>query len=198
MKLSILVPTITSRGDFLSRILGILGPQLTADVQILINMDACSQTVGEKRNALLHAAEGEYVAMVDDDDIVSADYIEQLMAGISLGVDVVAIRGEVKRDGYDFGVFVDTPYQKLQNIKQADGSFLFLRGTQHLDAIKREIALEAKFESRSFAEDSRWTAALEAKKLVTSWHMVPVPIYTYLWVTSKARPHQPEVISSRI
>lgn len=198
MRLSVLIPSIPSRHEFLSRILGILGPQLTADVQILINMDACSQTVGEKRNALLHAAEGEYCSFVDDDDVVSESYIAEMLYGISLGMDAVCIRGDVTRDGFPFGTFVDTPYQVSQNIQQGDGTFLCLRGTQHLDAIKREIALEARFESRNFAEDSRWTAALEKTKLIQSWHLIEKPLYTYCWRTDKPRPRQVAVISSRI
>ena len=153
-------------------------------------MDACAQTVGEKRNALLHAAEGEYVSMVDDDDVVSPDYVTEMLAGINLGVDVVAIRGEVTRDGYPFGIFIDTPFQRMANIRQENGLLLCLRGTQHLDAIKREIALSVPFESKNFGEDSRWTAMLEKTGLITSWHCVQKPLYTYHWRTNKERPRQ--------
>lgn len=194
LKLSILIPSIVSRGEFLTRILDILRPQLTPEVEVVINLDACGRTVGEKRNSLLQSAEGEYVSFIDDDDVVSPDYIAEMMAGISLGVDVVAIRGEVTRNGFPFGIFIDTPHQKMANIRQEDGLLLCLRGTQHLDAIKREIALSVPFEPKSFGEDSRWTASLEKTGLINSWHLIEKPLYIYHWVQNKTRP----VIPSRI
>jgi len=187
MKLSILIPTIHTRGDFLTRILGILRPQLTADVELLINMDTCARSIGEKRNSMLHSAEGEYVVFVDDDDRVSPNYVAKIMEGIAKGVDVVSIRGEVSKDGYPFGVFIDNPYTRWQNIKQPDNTFLCLRGVQHLDAIKREIALQVRFEDRRFGEDSRWGGAVEATKLVQSWHLIDEPVYYYEWVVAKER-----------
>lgn len=180
--LSILIPTLADRSNFLIRLLNILRPQMTKDVQILINMDAYGQTTGAKRNALLRSAQGQYVVFVDDDDLVAPNYIELLMAGINLGVDVVAIRGKVFKDGVYIGDFVDTPYTVWKTVPD-NGKNLFLRGVQHLDAIRREIAVSTPFEDRGFGEDSRWSHAIqEANKLLT-YHCVPEPVYEYWWRT---------------
>ena len=181
-KLSILIPTLTDRAAFLARILDILRPQLIKEVELLINMDAYGQTTGAKRNALLHSAQGEYVSMVDDDDLVSHDYVERLLAGISLGVDVVAIRGHVFKDGVHIGQFIDTPYTVWKTVPD-NGKNLFLRGVQHLDAIKREIALSAPFEDRGFGEDSRWSHAIQEANKCLTYHCVPEPVYEYWWRT---------------
>ena len=102
--LSILVPSIPSRTVLLHRLLCILAPQVTPEVEILINMDSGAKTIGDKRNSLLQAAESEYVSSIDDDDLVSSDYIEQLMVGINLGVDVVSIRGLYFENGVQKGI----------------------------------------------------------------------------------------------
>lgn len=48
------------------------------DVELLYLMDSKRRTVGEKRNALLDMAVGEYVTFIDDDDEVSPDYVERI------------------------------------------------------------------------------------------------------------------------
>lgn len=42
-------------------------------------------TSGFKRNILTHMSTGDYIAFVDDDDFVSPDYVESLMAGCRCG-----------------------------------------------------------------------------------------------------------------
>ena len=182
MKLSILIPSLVDRGPFLTRILDILRPQLTKDVELLVNIDAQARTIGAKRNAMLHSAEGEYISMVDDDDVVSPNYVACMLAGIETGADVVAIRGRVFKDGIHIGEFIDTPYTEWKTVAQ-NGKQIFLRGVQHLDAIRREIALSTRFEDRGFGEDSRWSYAVQETKMVNTWHCVGEPIYDYLWRT---------------
>jgi len=48
------------------------------DVELLYLMDNKRQTVGEKRNALLAASNGEYISFIDDDDEVSPDYVDKI------------------------------------------------------------------------------------------------------------------------
>ena len=184
--LSILVPTIPSRGELLSRLLAILAPQVTPEVEILVNMDSGAKTIGDKRNSLLRAAEGEYVSSIDDDDLVSSDYIEQLMVGINLGVDVVSIRGLYFENGVHKGETIDKPYQAWRTIP-GDGTLTFLRGTQHLDAIRREIAQSVKFENRGWGEDSIWSKTLEMKFPNLTSYQVPMNVYFYHYVSNKPR-----------
>jgi len=40
-------------------------------------------TIGAKRNQLLHRAKGDYVAFVDDDDLVSSDYVNKVLSAVS-------------------------------------------------------------------------------------------------------------------
>ena len=78
--LSILIPTLRSRADKLSKLLNRLEFQRqTKPVQLLWIGDNKSITVGEKRNMLLAASKGEWVCFVDDDDEVSDRYLELIL-----------------------------------------------------------------------------------------------------------------------
>ena len=184
--LSILVPTIPSRGKLLSRLLAILAPQVTPEVEILINMDSGAKTIGDKRNSLLRAAEGEYVSQIDDDDLVSVDYVPQLMVGIRQGVDVVSIRGLYYENGIWKGVTIDKPYTQWRTVP-SEGTLTFLRGVQHLDAIKREIAQSVKFEQRNFGEDSVYGKSIEMKFPNLTSYQVPTDVYFYEYVSKPRR-----------
>ena len=61
------------------------------DVEILGLFDNKVNSVGNKRQYLLDAAQGEYIAQFDDDDDPAPDYIEELMNALynNPGIDVV-------------------------------------------------------------------------------------------------------------
>lgn len=181
MKLSLLIPTLAGREEYLDRLLSILRPQLTNEVEVVVEKDCGDLSIGEKRNNLIAKAVGDYVAFIDDDDRVAADYISQLMVGINKTVDVVSIQGELTTNGTQVHKFIDKPYRKWVRIP--DGTYI--RGVQHLDAIKRSIASQFKFPHKNFAEDQEWGQQIEASRLVTSYHSVDKPIYFYDYRTDK-------------
>ena len=49
-----------------------------ADVELLYLLDNKRRSVGAKRNALLGEARGEYVSFIDDDDMVSGEYVRRI------------------------------------------------------------------------------------------------------------------------
>lgn len=178
MLLSILIPTLESRKPMLDRLLAILQPQLTTEVEVVLESDNGKLSIGEKRNRLLAKAIGDYVCFVDDDDTVSDDYVSELLSGIAAGVDVVSIQGIFTINGQFPAPFRDLPYQS-HCVKRVGGVMEYSRGVQHLDAIRRLIALSAKFPLTSFAEDYDWGTALERTKLIKTWRQVDHHIYFY-------------------
>jgi hypothetical protein len=76
IQLSILTPAVPSRIFQLQKLCFELEGQIKGlPVEHLALLDNKRRTVGEKRDALLRAARGRYVAFVDDDDDVSDDYV---------------------------------------------------------------------------------------------------------------------------
>jgi hypothetical protein len=60
------------------------------DVEVLLQID--DQLSGPTRNDLTAASSGKYIAFVDDDDDVSADYVNAMLLGCRSNVDVVTMR----------------------------------------------------------------------------------------------------------
>jgi glycosyltransferase involved in cell wall biosynthesis len=69
-------------------------------VEHLILMDNKRRTVGEKRDALLRAAKGNYVAFVDDDDFISPDYVSLILEKTIGGIMERMSPAEATVDGY--------------------------------------------------------------------------------------------------
>ena len=90
VKLSILICTLPVRLEKLNRLLGILFPQKNDSVEIVID-DTTGNHIGSKRNNLINNAKGEYCCFVDDDDLVSLNYVDSILN--SLGKDCVGIEG---------------------------------------------------------------------------------------------------------
>ena len=181
--LSILVPTLPSRAAFLRRLRSILAPQIAArpagEVELLTLLDDGAASVGQKRNQLVRMARGEYVVFVDDDDRVSDDYVATLLAGCQMGVDAVCLQGKYRFTGSPhIDDFVDEPYANVGMVTSG-GHTIYFRGAQHLDAIRRTIAMTVPFPEIRVDEDRLWTRSLHLSGLIKSWHIVDHPVYFY-------------------
>jgi glycosyltransferase involved in cell wall biosynthesis len=81
-RLSLLIPTLNNRSKLCERLTSKIIDQLTTEVEMMLLPDDGQRTIGEKRNALIEAAIGDYVAFIDDDDMISDDYIDQVMTAL--------------------------------------------------------------------------------------------------------------------
>lgn len=90
-KLSLLVATVPARASLLSRLLWTLESQLVDGVEVLIHA-APDLPIGTKSNELYAAASGEFVARIDDDDLVAQDYVIMLADVLDLGADFVGFK----------------------------------------------------------------------------------------------------------
>ena len=56
-------------------------------------------SVGEKRNKLINMAKGEYFSFIDDDDLVSEEYVDQVLIKNTQRVSKTADSGVVMFTG---------------------------------------------------------------------------------------------------
>lgn len=182
MKLSILICHLTERAKQLEKLLGVLQPQITnpEEVEIIIREDDGNETVGLKRNELLSLAIGDYVCFVDDDDMVPDYYVSMILTAIDTqwlsypvlnyvdvteentvvthykSPDVVGFKGH-----YTVG---DGPPQtfihslRYKEWKTVDG--IHQRCPNHLNPVRRELALKAGFTEKDHGEDMDFSMAL--------------------------------------
>jgi glycosyltransferase involved in cell wall biosynthesis len=185
-KLSVLVPTLTDRREFLEAMLDSLHlspKELLDQTEIMLNMDNGTKTVGQKRNELLQRANGEYVVFIDDDDVVTADYLIEIFKGIQHGVDHIGISMLYKPDiGYERIVHCSKDYPWCE----ADGRYY--RSAQHVCPIKASIAKKIKFPHIRYGEDRDYSH--HVTPLIQTEYLIHHPIYIYQYRTQKKRGYE--------
>jgi glycosyltransferase involved in cell wall biosynthesis len=164
--LSLLIPTLYKRKDFLDRLLASLNDQINRhpnknEIEIVICKDNKELSIGEKRNILLTRALGEYVAYIDDDDQVSENYVEATVSALknNPGVDCCSLSGIYTINGKNPRYF----YHDLKYDKWFEKNNEFFRCPNHLNAVKRSIALEVGFPGVNIYEDRDYSTRLKEK-----------------------------------
>jgi glycosyltransferase involved in cell wall biosynthesis len=180
MKLSILICHLPKRKEYLERLLAILRPQLSNKIEVLIDHSE-PDTIGEKRNRLLKEAQGRYLAFIDDDDMVSPDYIRLLMEGINKGADCCSLTGEITTDGTNSKTFIHSI--KYNSYFEKDG--IYYRPPNHLNCIKSSIAKLFPFPEKNHGEDTSWAMNICRSGILKIEHWIGETLYHYDYKTNK-------------
>lgn len=128
-------------------------------LQIIIAKDQKGITTGAKRNLLLRYATCDYVVSVDDDDKVPEYFVRVIYEAIQSGMDVYATNGVITTDGKNeiaWYLSKDNP-NKTVTIKKKS---VYLRTSNHLSPVKRELAIAAGYPDISNGEDKAYSEAL--------------------------------------
>lgn len=182
MKLSILILTLKSRKRHLSNLIRILSKQLDPSVEILTETDNGEKRIGEKRNILLNRAKGEYIAFIDDDDEVSEDYVKKVLKAIESKPDCCSLTGLITTNNESPAVFRHSlEYDAWRD--NCDGTIKYERPPNHLNAIKREIAIKYSFIPVNHGEDREWSDRIK-HELKTESNIDGV-IYHYKFISNK-------------
>ena len=183
MILSILTPAVPSRLDSwvvglgespLATLIQTIGEQIgTLPVEHLVLLDNKRRTVGEKRDALLRMARGQYVAYVDDDDDVSDDYVAELLKAAREGPDVITFNQHCTVNAVQFEVQF-----KLGNPNEApNGVGTIKRNAWHVCAWRRTLAIQSRFPASNYGEDWAFAAPLCALPGLREVHIPKVLHY---------------------
>jgi glycosyltransferase involved in cell wall biosynthesis len=180
-KLSILILTLQKRKDYLDRLLKVLQPQITDDVELLIESDNGELSIGKKRNLLLEKSTGEYICFIDDDDLVSFDYVSKILEAIKKSPDVVGMHLLHFNDAYLAGfTYHSLKYSSwFENRDSSLGFMRYYRNPNHLNPVKREYAMRVMFPEISMGEDRVYSQNI-LKHLKTEEYICE-PIYYYLF-----------------
>ena len=189
MKLSILICYMKSRTKILERLINVLNPQLTDEVEVIIDTDQGEKTIGKKRDDLLRKAKGEYLSFVDDDDLISPNYVSLILKAIESKPDVVGINLIMTVDKViEERSFHSIKYDRWWDEPDPDKPWLkrYYRNPNHLNPVKREIALQVGFKHNlSGTEDKVYSDSI--KQYLKTEEYIEEPIYYFEHFTNKKR-----------
>lgn len=182
-RLTVAILSITARvRTFLPTLIQKLSAQAEdKPVELLVLLDNQRSSIGAKRNALLLAAHGQYLAFVDDDDDVADEYIESLLGSINAnpGVDCIVFDAWVTQNG---GHGKTCRYGlEYSNEDRADG---YYRRPNHLCCVRASVAKTVSFDDISWHEDFHWADAI-GPQLCTQARIEKV-LYHYRYDTGKS------------
>jgi hypothetical protein len=178
-KLSILICSLKRREKYLERLINILRPQADKFVEVLCDIDDGEISIGKKRQKLLENAVGEYVSFVDDDDLISPDYVSLVLKSIESTPDVVGMHLIMTTDGQLSGkTYHSLKYKSWYDEPGELPSWRFYyRNPNHLNPVRRELALRVGYPDISWGEDRDYSMRL--LPLLTSEAYIESPIYVY-------------------
>jgi len=178
--LSILICHLPDRVSLLNLLDELKKQTETKDnVEILVCDDPRgSITIGGKRNLLLNAAKGTYAAFIDDDDMVSPNYIQKVLNASRDGKDCIGIVGIIKRKNWpDWAFRHSITVGRWCKDKSA---LIYFRTPNHLNPVKLEIAKKVMFKEIDHGEDKDYSERL--RPLLKNETFIEHPIYFYLKV----------------
>lgn len=155
--LSILTPAVPSRLEHIGRLCEEISKQIGgAAVEHLVLIDNKKRTVGEKRDALLRAARGKYVAFVDDDDWIAPDYVLKLLESAAYNPDVITFWQEAEYNGKRSQV----RFKLGQENEAFNAGGITKRNAWHVCAWRRSHAILSSFPATNYGEDWAWAKPL--------------------------------------
>lgn len=187
MTISILICSLESRNAQLNDLLRELQRQCAElhakDIEVLTNVDNKQKSTGRKRQELIEAAAGKYIIFIDDDDWIEPCYIKEILQAAASDADCFAINGWITTNGTNKIEWRLSKDYENRTIKENGHKTVYLRKTNHITAVKREIALQVGFPDKSNAED-KWYSDRVAPLCKTEFQILPL-MYHYRFNTHK-------------
>lgn len=179
MKFLILICTLPERADKLRRLIHSIDRQkakYNGEVDYKTRADGRGMPTGTKRNILIEENQSEYFSFVDDDDILSDDYVDSIMTAIQEKPDVITFNGWYTENGVNkrnFTIKLGSKYYE----DPKDPNFYYHRFPNHLAVYKMSLVRHVKFPPIWELEDYRWAEQVQ-RFLKTEVH-IPKMLYHY-------------------
>lgn len=171
MLFTILIPSIPSRLGMLAELYKRLQAQVDKvapkDVEILSFLDNKRRSVGLKRDGLVQLAHGDFLAFVDDDDVVYDDYVLEILNAIRANpnADVIVFNEDVSINGGNiFTCRFGIEYENQQCRTDANGKWQNITRKPFQSCVWRTpLAQSEHFPNVSWGEDWDWCKRLIPK-----------------------------------
>lgn len=195
---SLLICTLPERRSIYDRLIVELERQkktTTLRVEILSDNRDRTVRVGKKRNDLVKRAKGKYCCFIDDDDMVSSDYISIYQKALSSGTnpDCVTLNGILYIRGKEERFF----YHSMKYPNWTEDEKGYYRFPNHLNLMKTYIMEMIGFENKSYGEDFDFSVRLRQAGILQSEYEHSEIQYYYYYVPgiSQVVPNAPSILS---
>lgn len=179
---SILICTMPKRAHFLEQLLSTLTPQIEESdglVDIIIESDDGVMTIGEKRNLLVSKCQSEYSSFIDDDDLVSYNYVNAHLMKLVSNPDGIGFKGRITQDGKRGQEFIHKG--DIKAWQTLNGTFY--RPLNHLNVVKNEYRIQAPFPKINMGEDKAQSD--DMTKFIKNYEYIDEVMYFYRYVSKK-------------
>lgn len=188
-QLSILICTLEQRKEAFNHIYNKLKKQIQDNnlenkVEILYFLDNGQHTIGFKRNSLLRQSNGYYVCFVDDDDDVHENYVAMICQKLENSPDCVSLKGIITIDGREPRTFLHS----IQYKEWFEQQKVYYRPPNHLNPIRRNIAIQFLFPETNLYEDKEWSLQIAKSGLLKKEEVIDIPYYFYTYISNKPKP----------
>lgn len=185
--LSILIPTVTGREALFNSLVAELERQIgDSPVEIISLCDSKEMSIGQKRQQLYDAAQGKYCVQVDDDDTISADYIQTVLKYLAKEPDCVTYLERVIENGHER---ISCHSNRFQNWESHVEGYHYVRTPFFKDVIKTEICRAIPVPDIRFGEDHKWSQKLKASGLIKHEEWIDKVMYIYTTNSMTAKQH---------
>ena len=142
-------------------------------VEILVDADNMTKSVGQKRNDLISKAKGHFVCFIDDDDFITENYLSTILNHLNIGIDILLIGISHIENGINKTKILPSLF--IDNLTTND--VVFKTNHFHLCPHKKSIAELVSFDCVNFAEDMIYSQKMV--KHISNHAVISDPIYIY-------------------
>lgn len=179
-KWQILIPTVVDRADKFKLLVDRLAPQVKkyrGDIEVIVLWNNYERELSELRQMMIEDSTAQYINFIDDDDLVTEDYCDQIYPLLD-GVDYIGFRVGF----YQQGIKQKPVIHSLKCEKWEDNGEGFYRRGTLINPTRRELMLKAGFRDSDYRkgipEDTTYAAAVDP--LLRTEHFVDKEIHIYM------------------
>lgn len=184
-QLTILIPTMPRRHLFLDKIRSEFMRQERdlAGLFTVLYDDGDYSSIGAKRNAMVARVITPYMAFVDDDDMVSSNYVALILNALKSEPHCCSLRGVITTDGENPKPFLHSI--QYDRIYEEDG--VYYRPPNHLNTIRTEIVRAYPFPDWNLSEDSNFCIRMCGDGVLKKEATISEVLYHYQYRTDKRK-----------
>lgn len=171
--LSIIIPTLEVRAERREKLMDVLVPQCSSDVEILMDDREPPVKIGTKLNDMLSVATGKYYACMGDDDMVAEYYIEEILSAAEEDPDFIGWKQNRSVNGR-----MESQETLIRpDFKYSDRGADRKRPLSTSCPVRTSIGITEPFRDTNWGEDRNWCERVHPK--IKSWVYIDKIMYTY-------------------